>query len=140
MEHLPGLPVERLAINVGPETLADPRLVGILAETDASRVCLELTEHLSVSDYDRLCRAIAPLRDRGMLLSIDDTGAGFASLAHVVKLDPDVIKLDRDLIDGIEHDAQLRVLRELGVGYGQGWLLGRPVPLADFPAGGSVAA
>jgi EAL domain-containing protein (putative c-di-GMP-specific phosphodiesterase class I)/putative methionine-R-sulfoxide reductase with GAF domain len=169
VEHLPGLPVRRLAINVGPETLADPRLVALLADTDPSRVCLELTEHLSVSDYDRLCRAIAPLRDRGMLLSIDDTGAGFASLAHVVKLDPDVIKLDRDLIDGIERtpgrraiaaaltgfaaesgaqvvaegiedEAQLRVLRELGVRYGQGWLLGRPVPLADFPAGGSIAA
>jgi EAL domain-containing protein (putative c-di-GMP-specific phosphodiesterase class I) len=93
-----------------------------------------------------------------MRLAIDDTGAGFASLRHILNLEPDIIKLDISLTRGVDVDrarralaaaliafaantgasivaegvetaSELSVLRDLGVGFGQGYLLGRPGPL-----------
>jgi EAL domain-containing protein (putative c-di-GMP-specific phosphodiesterase class I) len=120
-------------------------------------VLLELSEHDQVEDYDALHDALAPRRARGLRLAIDDVGAGFSSLRHIVLTSPDVIKLDRFLVDGIAHDPVLEklvhalvdfghgcdarvvaegvktaedaeALRTLGVDYGQGWLFGRPGP------------
>jgi EAL domain-containing protein (putative c-di-GMP-specific phosphodiesterase class I) len=114
--------------------------------------------------------AIDRVRALGVRLAIDDAGAGFASLRHILRLAPDFVKLDRTLIDdierdrshqalaaglisfankidativaeGIERDAQLRALRELGVSRGQGFLLARPAPLPLEPVvlGGGAA-
>ena len=65
---------------------------------------MELTEEAKVDDYPRLSSAISQLRSMGVRLAIDDTGAGFASLAHILKLVPDFIKLDRELTSGIDRD------------------------------------
>jgi EAL domain-containing protein (putative c-di-GMP-specific phosphodiesterase class I) len=94
----------------------------------------------------------------GVHLAIDDAGAGFSSLRHVLRLEPDLIKLDKSITrnidkrvrhqslaaalltfadgtsasivaEGIETEAELATLKKLGVPYGQGYYLGRPEPL-----------
>ncbi len=146
-----------VAMNVSPATLFDPRCADLLAALPASRILLELSEHDQVSDYDQLAAALEPLRRNGMRLAIDDVGAGFSSLRHIVITAPEVIKLDRSIVAGAADDAVLRtlvrslvafghgsgsavvaegieteqdaaVLTELGVDYGQGWYFGRPGP------------
>jgi len=148
-----------LSVNVGPETLASDALVSALGARRGPRVVVELTEHAAVQDYKLLEGAIATLRRHGVQLAIDDAGAGFASLAHIVKLAPELIKLDRWIVEGVAadpvrqalvvalvgfaHDLGARVvgegvetraevvaLRNLGVDFGQGFFLGRPGPLA----------
>jgi EAL domain-containing protein (putative c-di-GMP-specific phosphodiesterase class I) len=149
-----------LAINVSPDTILTPRLQELLSAIGTpERIVLEVTEHAAVSDYDALAGALAPHRRRGVQLAIDDTGAGFASLRHVLRLEPDVIKLDRWFAERIEHDRGARALagalatfalemeittvaegiersgqatamHNLGVTRGQGYLFARPAPLA----------
>jgi EAL domain-containing protein (putative c-di-GMP-specific phosphodiesterase class I)/putative methionine-R-sulfoxide reductase with GAF domain len=147
-----------LAINVGPATLATPELVQRVQEAGAGRIVLELTEHLEVHDYPRLRRALQALREQGARLAVDDTGAGFASLGHILKLAPDIIKVDRELIagidldpvrralaralvslatetgatviaEGLETEDELQTVRALGIHHGQGYLIGRPGPV-----------
>jgi EAL domain-containing protein (putative c-di-GMP-specific phosphodiesterase class I) len=146
-----------LAINVSPATALEPRFTDLLLEV-ADRLVIEITEHAQVDDYDALETALAPLRERGAQLAIDDVGAGFANLRHILRLAPDIMKLDltltqeiaRDparralatsLVDfadgvgvsiaaeGISSDEDLKLLRSLGVDYGQGFYLARPAPL-----------
>jgi len=146
-----------LAINVSPATVLDPRFAELLLDV-AERLVIEITEHAQVDDYDALLFALAPLRERGARLAIDDVGAGFANLRHILRLAPDIVKLDLSLIqeiardparealagslvgfaegvgaaiaaEGISSDEDLAVLRALGVDYGQGFYLARPSPL-----------
>lgn len=143
-----------LSINVSPETLLDDVLPGLIAPV-AERVVLELTEHTPVDDYAPVQRRAAELRGAGARLAIDDVGAGFASLRHIVSLRPQHLKLDRSLTHGVENDParrtltrglvafareldatvvaegieterQLEIMAELGVDHGQGYYLGRP--------------
>jgi EAL domain-containing protein (putative c-di-GMP-specific phosphodiesterase class I) len=147
----------KLAINVSPTTALDPRFSSLLNDV-ADRLVIEITEHAQVDDYDALESALAPLRERGAQLAIDDVGAGFANLRHILRLSPDIVKLDltltqeiaRDparkalatsLVDfadgvgvsiaaeGISSDEDLELLRSLGVDYGQGFYLARPSAL-----------
>lgn len=147
-----------LSVNISPVTLRSAPVRKALGAVDAARVVVEVTEHTPVEDYDALNDALARVRALGVRLAIDDAGAGFASLRHILRLAPDFVKLDRTLIDGIERDrshqalaaglisfatkidativaegierpAQLRALRDLGVTCGQGFLLARPAPL-----------
>jgi EAL domain-containing protein (putative c-di-GMP-specific phosphodiesterase class I) len=134
---------------------------------DLRRLVLEITERSPVSCYDELNAVLAPLRDRGMRVAVDDTGAGYASFSHVLRLRPDVVKLDRSLIssidtdpaqrslviavallaldlgatltaEGVETEAQARALADLGVDHGQGFHLGRPTSdLARWTTGGA---
>ncbi len=144
-----------VAINFSPATLLNPRCRELLADLPAVRVLLELSEHDQVEDYAELSEALAPLRAAGMRLAIDDVGAGFSSLRHIVLTAPDVIKLDRSIVagaatdrilqtlvrslvdfghgcgaavvaEGIETAQDAAALRELDVDYGQGWYFGRP--------------
>ncbi|MFL5946673.1 MAG: EAL domain-containing protein [Gaiellaceae bacterium] len=159
-----------LSVNISPATLRGASLRRALRSVEARRVVIEVTEHMPVEDYDALNDAIDRVRALGVRLAIDDAGAGFASLRHILRLAPDFVKLDRTLIDGIERDrshqalaaglisfankidativaegierdAQLRALRELGVSRGQGFLLARPAPLPLQPVvlGGGAA-
>lgn len=148
-----------LAFNVGPDAITSPALLDLLDATDAHRLVVELTEHVRVDDYPSLRRALVAIRKRGARLAIDDAGAGFASFSHIVKLAPDLIKLDLNMVrgvdldpvrrslasavtafaadtgaqvlaEGIETEGELATLRQLGIAYGQGYLLGRPGALA----------
>jgi EAL domain-containing protein (putative c-di-GMP-specific phosphodiesterase class I)/DNA-binding NarL/FixJ family response regulator len=159
IEALPGLPDSvYLTINVSPTTLARSSFFKLVSESDASRLVAEITEHAPIQDYDRLATASGKLRSLGMRLAVDDAGAGFASMRHILKLSPDLIKLDVGLIrniqrdrskqslaaglisfakksgativaEGIERAAELDTLVELGVRHGQGYYLGKPGPL-----------
>jgi EAL domain-containing protein (putative c-di-GMP-specific phosphodiesterase class I)/CheY-like chemotaxis protein len=150
-----------LAVNMTPAVVLDSkqRLLR-LADGVLDRLVLELTEHLPVEDYDALNAAIAPLRAAGARLAVDDTGAGYAGLQHLIALAPDVLKLDLSLTRGIDRDparralasalvrfghdtgstvvaegveteAELETLRALEVPWAQGYLLARPQPLSD---------
>ncbi len=157
-----------VALNVSPATLVREDCRALLATLPLERVLLELSEHDPVEDYNGLLAALDPLRRNGMRLAIDDVGAGFSSLRHIVLTHPDVIKLDRSIVDGVSHDDVLSTLvrslvafagsagadvvaegietqddavwlRGLGVDYGQGWFFGRPGPMSDLAAASTAA-
>jgi EAL domain-containing protein (putative c-di-GMP-specific phosphodiesterase class I) len=146
-----------VAVNLSPETLMWPGLRAALAQTPVApeRIIVEVTEHSSVQDYDELQRALRPLRKAGMRIAVDDAGAGYASFRHILALSPEVIKLDRTLVagidadparralaaavvafatetgsrvtaEGIERAAELHTVTRLGVECGQGYLFGSP--------------
>jgi EAL domain-containing protein (putative c-di-GMP-specific phosphodiesterase class I) len=150
-----------VAMNVSPATLLTPACTELLTEFRLDRVVLELSEHDQVADYAVLRDVLSPLRAAGMRLAIDDVGAGFSSLRHIILTTPDVIKLDRTIVDGVSADpvlttlvrslvdfakgcsaqvvaegvetaADAGVLLGLGVDYGQGWYYGRPGPAEDL--------
>ncbi|WP_232796983.1 sensor domain-containing phosphodiesterase [Blastococcus atacamensis] len=158
-----------VSMNVSPQTLQTPECGELLAALPLERVLLELSEHDPVHDYVALAGVLAPLRERGMRLAIDDVGAGFSSLRHIVMAAPDVIKLDRSIISGVDSDPVLAklaqslvefahsfgacviaegvetpdeyaLLRSLGVDGGQGWLFGPPAPATALVDLGVVLA
>lgn len=124
-----------------------------------SDVVLEVSERTPIGDLSRLRRVVADLRQRGFRIAIDDAGAGYASMLVIAEVQPEFVKIDRLLIhgvdvsaarralvvsllsfgthinamviaEGIETDAELQTLIGLGVQFGQGWHLGRPVMVA----------
>ncbi len=147
-----------VSVNASPETVVSGRLSGVFAPWPAERIVLEVTEHAMVSNYDRLLAELDELRFRGVRLAIDDAGAGYSGLQHIVRLRPDVIKLDISLTsridddivrrslaaalvrfaveidaaivaEGIETEAELSTLHDLGVPLAQGYFLGKPADL-----------
>src|SRR5581483_11840265 len=151
-----------LSVNVSPDTLADTRLLNLIRRAPPGRVVLELTEHCAVADYEPCRAAMKTLRDYGVQLAIDDAGAGYASLRHIIDLAPDIIKVDRSLVkgidvdparrslfvalvtfardlgaslvaEGVEHAAEADQLSRWGVRLAQGWHFGRPQPLDASP-------
>jgi PAS domain S-box-containing protein len=110
---LPGLPDDLyMSINASPRTVLDPAFAELMLGGDAPlhRLVLEITEHESIDDYGELLDVLAYARCRGLRLAVDDAGAGYASFRHIVKLRPDHIKLDRDLVTGIDVDPARRAL------------------------------
>ena len=102
-----------LWLNVSPATIATDELRQLLATAgdDASRrLVLEITEHASIEDYPSFLRKRDELSGLGVRFAVDDAGAGYASFAHILRLQPDVIKLDRDVVQGLDHDAAKRAL------------------------------
>jgi EAL domain-containing protein (putative c-di-GMP-specific phosphodiesterase class I) len=99
-----------VAMNVSPATLFTPACTDLLNRMPLDRVVLELSEHDPIEDYESLAAVLAPLRARGMRFAIDDVGAGFSSLRHIVVTAPDVIKLDRSIVTGVGDDAVLGVV------------------------------
>ena len=123
------------------------------------RLVLEITEHSVIADYPVFLEAVAAL-GFPVDLAVDDAGAGFASLRHILELRPALVKLDRSLVagletdkvrqamivglrhfsratgcrlvaEGIETEAELAALRDLDIHLGQGYLLGRPLPVEE---------
>jgi EAL domain-containing protein (putative c-di-GMP-specific phosphodiesterase class I) len=150
-----------VAMNVSPGTLFTQGCVDFLEQLPLDRVVLELSEHEPIEDYPALKAVLAPLRARGMRLAIDDVGAGFSSLRHIVVTAPDVIKLDRSIVtglsddpvlgvvvralvdlaratgaqvvaEGVETEADAGTLASLGAGLGQGWHFGRATPAEEL--------
>jgi PAS domain S-box-containing protein len=155
-------PALYVAVNVSPAVLANASLADAMHASgiDLSRIVIEITEHASVLDYTVLERPRQRLRDLGVRLAIDDAGAGYSSLRHIVTLAPDIIKLDRTLVadidsdrarralvmavvmfgreigattivaEGVETPAELAALKILQVDAAQGFFLGRPTTSA----------
>lgn len=144
-----------LSFNISPNTILKDSLASTLEDLPLERLMLEVTEHASINNYELVAMQLAPLRQMGLQLAVDDVGAGFASFRHILQLKPDVIKLDYSLIhnidtdrdrralaaalirfaeetgskvvaEGVETEAELQTLRELNVNKVQGYLLGCP--------------
>jgi EAL domain-containing protein (putative c-di-GMP-specific phosphodiesterase class I) len=108
--RLPHLqPRQRLAVNLSPDVACE---VALQAPSwlPLDRLVLEITEHTAVASYDTLRQVLEPLRVRGLQLAVDDAGAGFASMRHILELRPDVIKVDRSLVAGLDTDAARRTI------------------------------
>jgi EAL domain-containing protein (putative c-di-GMP-specific phosphodiesterase class I) len=106
-----------LSVNVGPDALLSAPVAAVFAEAgDLRGVVVEITEEAPVACYDALVAAVAPLRAAGAQLAVDDAGAGFASLKHVMVLRPDFVKVDRDLVAGVDTDeTKAAVVEALGM-------------------------
>jgi len=108
-DRLPGR--FRIGINASPALIVDDRFGRLLEREDVGqRISIEITEHAHVAEYHAINEALDPLRRRGVRVSIDDTGAGYASFSHVLQLKPDSIKIDRSWLSEIEHDPARRAL------------------------------
>jgi EAL domain-containing protein (putative c-di-GMP-specific phosphodiesterase class I) len=145
-----------LAINVSPMALTAPQVLEALPD-DLSEVIVEITEQELVTDDDCVEARLVELRERGARVAVDDAGAAYAGLQHIVRMQPEIIKLDRSLVagvrsrpdkaalidcfvgfaqrtgalvcaEGIESLDDLAVLADLDVAYGQGFALARPAP------------
>ena len=128
-----------------------------------SRLMIEVTESVMLDAEDRLQSDLATLREMGCIISLDDFGRGYSSLAYLARLPVDVLKMDREFIADVERDprgaalvaavidlgrtlrmdvvaegvetvGQLEALRGMECRYVQGWLLGRPMEVGDLPA------
>ena len=153
-----------VSVNLSPDTALSRGFVEVLSGATARQAVVEITEHAPVNDYDALRSAVGAMRTDGGRLAIDDAGAGFASLTHILRLNPEFIKLDVSLTRGIDRDrarralaralisfadeigativaegietgGELEALRDLDVGFGQGYYLGRPQPLHALDEG-----
>jgi EAL domain-containing protein (putative c-di-GMP-specific phosphodiesterase class I) len=159
LRALPYIPADvRLGVNVSPRTLLLPALRDVVEGVAPGRLVLEVTEHAVVRDYVELTRALEPLRRR-VLIAIDDAGAGYSGLRHILDIRPDIIKLDLALTRGIDQDppraalasalvrfgveigavivaegvetaAELKALEELHVQAAQGYFLQKPMPIS----------
>ncbi|MBE2315501.1 EAL domain-containing protein [Solirubrobacter sp. CPCC 204708] len=145
-----------LALNVSPAVLEQDELAFAIARHRTDRpLVVEITEHQPVEDYVALSAQLDRLRALGVRVAVDDVGSGFASFRHVTRVNPDILKLDRTLVcgidddpvrqslasaivafakdvgatvvsEGIENESELCCLRGLAVGCGQGFYLARP--------------
>jgi EAL domain-containing protein (putative c-di-GMP-specific phosphodiesterase class I) len=145
-----------LALNVSPVALTSPAVARALPG-DLHDVVVEITEQELVTDDETFETTLGELRARGARIAVDDAGSAYAGLQHIVRLQPDIIKLDRALVagvrsradkaalidcfvgfaqrtgalvcaEGIESLDDLAVLADLDVSYGQGFALARPSP------------
>jgi diguanylate cyclase (GGDEF)-like protein/PAS domain S-box-containing protein len=129
----------------------------------ADRVMIEFTEEAAMADIADLGQLVDDIHSQGLRLAIDDFGIGYSSLGRLSRLRPSMIKIDRSFVndlpgdrdagvlvetmitmaqklgiqclaEGIETEAQLKFLREIGCPLGQGYLYSRPLPLSRFNA------
>lgn len=143
-----------LSINLSASALVSGR-AGELLQGDLTGLIIEITEAELVAEGQSLEHRLADLRDRGARLAVDDLGAGYAGISQVMRVRPDLLKIDRSLVDGVASDpakeamvdalvrfsrrigaevcaegieslADLRALADLDVAYGQGFVLARP--------------
>ena len=157
-----GLPTTvPLFLNAEPATFRTPPPAQLIdtfrAASDQLQVVVEITERKLGSDPGGLLAAVLRLREAGMRIALDDVGATTTSLAMMPLISPDVIKIDRGVVqgpitpaasavvnavlaeaertgaavlaEGIESPRHLAVARAMGATLGQGWLFGRPEPL-----------
>lgn len=160
LDALSVLPADvAVAVNVGPSVVVAPPFVEAMSHVpEPRRIVIELTEGMAVADYSEVTSVLMTLRERGLRLAVDDAGTGYAGLAHILKVAPNFIKLDRELVTGIDLDPvrramatalvafagdsgaeivaegietahELEVVRRLGIRFGQGYHLSPPAPV-----------
>ncbi len=160
--------VKCVMVNLSIRQLQHPRFVEELQEVltasgcDPSRIAIEITESMLVTDVDNTVRTLRAIRSLGVKIAVDDFGTGYSSLAYLKRFPLDILKIDKTFIDGIagpatqeaalarsiitlaqhmnlttiaegiEHSEQASRLREMGCDCGQGFLFSRPVPEPDL--------
>jgi diguanylate cyclase (GGDEF)-like protein len=153
----PGRPAGTyLSFNLSPPAIISPEVAAVLPH-DLSDFVVEITEHEQIADAVSLHEHLDDFRSRGARIAIDDAGAGYSGLQQVMRVAPDLIKLDRSLVANVDKDAakaalidsfvrfgrrtgaavcaegietaeELKLLTDLDVDYGQGFGLARPGP------------
>lgn len=147
-------PGTQLALNVSPSVLASSAMQAALPR-DLHEIVIEVTEHEAISEDAEVAGALTDLRERGARIAVDDAGAGYSGLQQLTRIQPDVVKLDRHLTEGIHADParlalvesfvrfarrtgatvcaegietldELMALADLDVELGQGFALGTP--------------
>jgi EAL domain-containing protein (putative c-di-GMP-specific phosphodiesterase class I) len=116
-------PGTRLAVNLSVATLLEDATQTMLNDLgnsqpdDLEGLIIEITEETLVSNEARIGQAMDALRARGVLLAVDDVGAGYSGLRQITAVLPDYLKLDRSLISGIDQQADRAALVSALVGY-----------------------
>lgn len=156
-----------LSINLGPDLLTQARLQHLIhvewGPGPLERKVFEITEHLPIPSAFWLRQAMAPFRERGVKLALDDAGCGFFNLDLVQALTPDIVKICITVVhrivdhpqvrqtvrtmvsrikdaggiavgEGVEQSEQARILVECGVELAQGFLFARPRPAGEVLA------
>lgn len=153
-----------ISINASPDFLASNECSHLLSSrATLDGVVIEVTEHEAITDYDRLSASLARYRSCGAAIAVDDAGAGYASMSHILALRPEFIKLDRAIVtdcdrdpakaalvemvgafagridssliaEGVEREGELATLTRMGVPLGQGYFLASPQPIPSGPA------
>ena len=158
-----------LSLNASPVTLGDPRLSELVGAHPERELIVEITEHAVVADYHLLQGIVGKLRALGVRIAVDDAGAGFSTLQHIVQLGPETIKVDISLtqgvstsplrralagsliefaqrtgaelvVEGIEEVHDLVAWIALGADAAQGYLIGRPGTLPVDGVSGLIAS
>jgi diguanylate cyclase (GGDEF)-like protein len=106
-----------LSLNLSPSALASEPVQRVLPRS-LSNITIEVTENELVRADGNVAEAIADARARGARIAIDDAGSGYAGLKQIMRLQPDLIKLDRGLVDGVRDDPAKAALIEAVVRYG----------------------
>lgn len=152
-----------LSVNASAELICDDRFLSVLPAPSYHRLVVEVTEHSLEDDARLLQKQLNELHALGVRIAIDDVGAGYSGLQRIAQLEPDILKIDRSmitgiqdslpqraivaalvhfsaetnasvLVEGVETQEEAKALMELGVDLAQGWLFGRPDTLAThFP-------
>lgn len=159
-----GLPAPvYVGFNVSPNIAINGQLERAFRDAPLDRIVLEINEHVTIREYDEIIKAMRPMRDQGLRISVDDSGTGLASFRHILSLQPDIVKLPMNLTrnidsdgarralaaaliefanengsqvvaEGVETAGELKALHALGITRAQGYFLGRPAPLASAAA------
>ncbi|GAB7189612.1 EAL domain-containing protein [Kineococcus sp. NUM-3379] len=158
----PGVSVNLSVRQLNAGLLAELPAVLAQTGADPAAVCLELTETSVMTDVSASVRLLGELKAMGVQLAVDDFGTGYSSLSYLQRLPVDVLKIDRTFVDGLGSEAgdtaivsatvrmaqalgmevvaegvetalQAERLLALGCDYAQGWLFGRPQPVAPCP-------
>jgi diguanylate cyclase len=152
-------PYARFHLNIFPTTLLAVPVEHLLdvfpKPVPAGTFCLEISEQQIIGDPSYLLPSVQALRAAGLLIAIDDVGFGSSCLESLILLQPEIVKLDKRCVigvdgdaerieqlrryvrvartlgctivaEGIETAAELEIVRSLGIEYGQGYLWGRP--------------
>jgi EAL domain-containing protein (putative c-di-GMP-specific phosphodiesterase class I) len=161
LQHLPDHVY--VAVNAAPETILSSEFGATLSGQPLDRIVLEVTEHAVIDHYENIALAVQPLRKKGLKIAVDDAGAGYASFRHILKLAPDVIKIDMSITknidtdparralarafigfasetnskivaEGVSTEAEFSILRKLGVNKAQGYHIGKPMDIQSTVA------
>ncbi|MEM6386441.1 MAG: EAL domain-containing protein [Pseudomonadota bacterium] len=161
LPHLKHLPqAYSLGLNASPACLQSEAFHDLLFKHDPTQLILELTEQEEVEDYGALLACVQKFKDMGFRIAIDDAGAGYAGLNHIVQIQPHIIKLDMSLTrdvhedkvrrslanalvyfaketdaeivaEGVETVEEMNALKQLGVDYGQGYYFDKPLDIGE---------
>ena len=156
----------RLSINVSGVQFKDPNLINTLENAintiDRSKLEIELTESVLMSDFDEKLDTIHKFKELGLRLSLDDFGTGYSSLSYLKKIPFDTLKIDKSFIDdlestkdqsfinmivtiadelkldvvaeGVENKEQLEYLKKMKCEQYQGYYCSKPLPVKEFEA------
>ncbi len=156
-----------MAVNLSPRQFRDPNLLSFVEESiaaagiEAASLELEITEGVLMSGHAAIDDTLAALNDFGVRIAMDDFGTGYSSLSYLRSYPFDVLKIDREFVSDLTHDATDRELVNAAIAmahglglkvvaegvetaeqnaflaaqscdYGQGWLFGKPVPAGEM--------